>query len=142
MLLAYYPAYLNAHPGGGLKNFLKDFFFVEGWPAGPPGSSGYFFFQCNLRLFGKLFIPFVYKLGNKLQSLADHPLKVAYADFMYLWLLYVPASWLFGAYTWKSFGPFAFQESHLFFYFGFFIFGAITGSSNIKKDYCLPARGL
>src|ERR1700759_3168335 len=30
MLLAYYPAYLNGHPEGGIKNFLKDFLFVEG----------------------------------------------------------------------------------------------------------------
>ncbi|HLA57313.1 MAG TPA: acyltransferase, partial [Puia sp.] len=134
MLLAYYPAYLNAHPEGGLKNFLKDFLFVEGWPPGPPWFIWVLFlFNVLFAVFGKGFIPFVYKMENKLQSLKDHPLKVALLMYVILWLLYVPASWLFGAYSWKSFGPFAFQESRLLLYFGFFVFGSMLGATNIEK---------
>ncbi len=134
MLLAYYPAYLTEHPEGGLKNFLKDFIFVEGWPPGPPWFLWVLFmFNAVFAVFGKTFLSFVYKAENKLQSLADHPLKVGLLIYIIIWLLYVPASWLFGSYSWKSFGPFAFQESRLLLYFGFFIFGSILGASNIEK---------
>ena len=134
MLLAYYPAYLNEHPEGGLKNFLKDFIFVEGWPPGPPWFIWVLFlFNAVFVVFRKTFISFVHTAEIKLQSWADHPLKVALVIYIMVWILYVPASWLFGAYSWKSFGPFAFQESRLLLYFGFFIFGSILGASDIEK---------
>ena len=142
MLLAYYPAYLNSHPEGGLKNFLKDFLFVEGWPAGPPWFIWILFlFNLVFAVFGKSFLPLVYKAENKLRSLADHPVKVALIIYIIIWLLYVPASWLFGAYTWKGFGPFAFQESRLLLYFGFFIFGSILGASDIEKGLFSSGSG-
>ena len=134
MLLAYYPAYITEHPEGGLRNFLKDFLFVEGWPPGPPWFIWVLFlFNVVLAIFGKSFLPLVYKAENKLRSLADHPVKVALLIYIILWVLYVPASWLFGAYSWTGFGPFAFQESRLLLYFGFFIFGSILGASDIEK---------
>jgi len=142
MLFAYYPAYLNEHPEGGLKKFLTDFFFVEGWPPGPPWFIWVLFlFNVVFAVFGKTFIPFVYKMENKLQSLADSPIKVALLIYIIIWLLYVPASWLFGAYTWKSFGPFAFQESRLLLYFGFFVFGCILGASDIEKGLFSSGSG-
>ncbi|HET7000166.1 MAG TPA: acyltransferase [Puia sp.] len=134
MLLAYYPAYLTVHPEGGLENFLKDFIFVEGWPPGPAWFIWVLFlFNLIFAVFGKAFLPFVYKAENKLQALADHPVKVAFMIYIIIWLLYVPASWIFGAYTWTGFGPFAFQKSRLLLYFGFFIFGSIIGASDIEK---------
>jgi glucan biosynthesis protein C len=134
MLIAYYPAYLNAHPEGGLRNFLRDFIFVEGWPPGPPWFIWVLFlFNVIIAVFSKSFILFVSGIANKLQTWVNHPLKVALLIYIIVWLLYVPASWLFGAYSWKSFGPFAFQESRLLLYFGFFIFGSILGASNIEK---------
>ena len=142
MLLAYYPAYLNEHPEGGLKQFFSDFFFVEGWPPGPPWFIWVLFlFNVVFAVFGKVFIPFAYKVGNKLQSLADQPLKVALVIYIIIWILYVPASWIFGAYTWKGFGPFAFQESRLLLYFGFFIFGSIIGASDIEKGLFSSGSG-
>jgi glucan biosynthesis protein C len=142
MLLAYFPAYLNEHPEGGLKNFLKDFLFVEGWPPGPPWFIWVLFlFNLLFAVFGKSFLPFVYKAEDKLRSLADHPVKVALVIYIIIWLLYVPASWLFGAYTWKGFGPFAFQESRLLLYFGFFIFGSILGASDIEKGLFSSGSG-
>ena len=63
MLLAYYPAYLNGHPEGGFKNFLRDFFFVEGWPPGPPWFIWVLFlFNVVIAIFSKTFILFVYRV--------------------------------------------------------------------------------
>jgi glucan biosynthesis protein C len=134
MLLAYYPAYLNGHPEGGIKNFLIDFFFVEGWPPGPPWFIWVLFlFNLILALFSKTAIPFIQRADHKLQTLKDSPLRVALVFYTLVLVLYVPASWLFGSYTWKSFGPFAFQESRLLLYFGFFIMGTIQGATNIGQ---------
>jgi glucan biosynthesis protein C len=134
MLLAYYPAYLNEHPEGGIKKFLIDFFFVEGWPPGPPWFIWVLFlFNLILALFSKKAIPFIQRADHKLQTLKDSPLRVALAFYTLVFVLYVPASWLFGSYTWKSFGPFAFQESRLLLYFGFFIMGTILGATNIGQ---------
>src|ERR1700759_99170 len=142
MLLAYYPAYLTEHPEGGLKNFLKDFLFVEGWPPGPPWFIWVLFlFNLILAVFGKVFLPFIDKAENKLRTLADHPAKVAFMIYAIIFLLYVPASWLFGAYSWTGFGPFAFQESRLLLYFGFFIFGSILGASDIEKGLFSSGSG-
>jgi surface polysaccharide O-acyltransferase-like enzyme len=80
-----------------------------------------------------MFIQFVYNAEKKLQSLAEHPWRVALLIYIIVCLLYVPASWIFGAYTWKSFGPFAFQKSRLILYFGFFVFGSVLGASDIEK---------
>ncbi|HEY2648227.1 MAG TPA: acyltransferase [Puia sp.] len=139
MLIAYYPAYLNEHPEGGLRNFLADFFFVEGWPPGPPWFIWVLFlFNVVFAVFSRSFIPFVRRVENKLQSWADHPLRVALLIYMMVWLLYVPASWIFGAYSWKGVGPFVFQESRLLLYFGFFIFGSVLGVANIEKGLFSP----
>jgi glucans biosynthesis protein C len=134
MLIAYYPAFLNAHPEGGIKDFLSDFFFVEGWPPGPPWFIWVLFlFNSLLAIFGKSLIPLIIKAGNKIHSWKNNPFRVVLLFYATVWLLYVPASWLFGAYTWKSFGPFAFQESRPLLYFGFFIFGTMIGGSNIGQ---------
>src|SRR5206468_11474407 len=127
-------AYLHAHPQGGLKGFFRDFIFVEGWPPGPPWFIWVLFlFNMVVAISREIFIPFVYKMEKQLQALANHPVKVALLIYVMVLLLYVPASWLFGAYSWKSFGPFAFQESRLLLYFGFFIFGSILGCSDFDK---------
>lgn len=134
MPLAYYPAYLNAHPEGGFRSFLSDFLLVEGWPPGPPWFIWVLFlFNTLLALFGKNGISVITNAGNKLLKWKDQPFRIVLVLYLMVWLLYVPASWLFGAYSWKSFGPFAFQESRLLLYFGFFVFGGILGSSDIEK---------
>lgn len=134
LLVAYYPAYLNEHPEGGIKNFLIDFFFVEGWPPGPPWFIWVLFlFNLILALLRKTAIPLIQRADQKLQALKDKPHLVVFIFYLMVWILYVPASWLFGAYSWKSFGPFAFQESRLVLYFGFFIVGAILGATNIGQ---------
>jgi glucans biosynthesis protein C len=134
MPLAYYPAYLNEHPEGRIGSFLRDFVFVEGWPPGPPWFIWVLFlFNFILALLSKPAISLITKAGNKLQICKDSPFRIVCLFYSVVWLLYVPASWLFGAYSWKSFGPFAFQESRLLLYFGFFIFGSILGASNLSK---------
>jgi glucans biosynthesis protein C len=129
MLLAYYPAYRNMHPDGSLRDFLNDFISIEGWPPGPPWFIWVLFlFNLILALFSEFNITWLSKVGIKLQGLKDRPYVAALLFFMIAWILYVPASWLFGPYTWTGFGPFVFQKSRFLLYFGFFLTGCIIGS--------------
>ena len=128
MLLAYYPAYRNMYPDGSLRGFLKEFISVEGWPPGPPWFIWILFlFNLILALFSRSGLVWLTKAATKLQGLKDKPFTVALLFFLTAWILYVPASWFFGAYTWTGLGPLVFQKSRFFLYFGFFIIGCILG---------------
>ncbi len=128
MLLAYYPAYLNMYPDERVRGFLKEFILVEGWPPGPPWFIWVLFlFNFILALFSRPALAWLTRAGVKLQSMKDKPYAVAFLFFLSAWILYVPASWIFGPYTWTGFGPFVFQKSRFFLYFGFFIMGCLLG---------------
>ena len=142
ILLAYYPAFLNGHPEGGIKNFLVDFFTVEKWPPGPPWFIWVLFlFNLLYAGFSRLFISLTIGAGNYLLSLNDKPFRFAILFFAIAWLLYVPASWIFGAYTWTGFGPFVFQKSRLLLYFGFFFMGTIMGTQEPENGLFSSGSG-
>jgi glucans biosynthesis protein C len=131
MLIAYYPAYHVLHPQGGIRNFLFDFFEVEKWPAGPPWFIWVLFlFNVLVALPGKILAPALVKAGKIIGGLKNRPALPVLLFLAIIWISYVPASWIFGPYTWKSFGPFAFQKSRLLLYFALFLLGAILGTED------------
>lgn len=133
MLLAYYPAFHSMRPEAGIYAFLKDFFITERWPPGPPWFIWVLFlFNLLIALSGKTAILFIKKGGVFIQTLRDRPFKLVIIFIVITWLLYVPASWIFGAYTWTGFGPLVFQKSRLLLYFSFFILGSMTGSQDAE----------
>jgi glucans biosynthesis protein C len=142
MPVAYYPAYHLMHPDGGIGSFLFDFFRIEGWPAGPPWFIWILFlFNTVLALLSSTAIPLITKAGNYLNTCRDRPYRIAFLFFMLSYLLYVPASWIFGAYTWASFGPLAFQKSRLLLYFAFFVIGCIIGVSDFNNGLFSTGSG-
>jgi glucans biosynthesis protein C len=142
MLLAYYPAYRILHPEGGVRDFLVDFFKVERWPPGPPWFIGLlFFFNVLLALPAKRLAPVLVKAGKTIGGLKDRPGLFVFAFLVMVWILYVPASWILGPYTWASFGPFAFQKSRLLLYFAFFLLGAILGTEASENSIFSSSAG-
>jgi glucan biosynthesis protein C len=128
MPLAYYPAYHMLHPSGGIRNFIVDFIMIEGWPPGPPWFIWVLFlFNCLVAFFSKRGIPLMIKAGRWLDTFKNRSFAVFGLFFMVSWILYVPASWIFGAYSWTGIGPFDFQKSRFLLYFSFFIIGCIVG---------------
>jgi glucan biosynthesis protein C len=142
MLLAYYPAYHVMHRDGGIRDFLFDFFKVEGWPPGPPWFIWVLFlFNLLLALFSKMGLPLIIEAGKKMQNLKDRPLLLLLLFVSIVWVLYVPLSWILGPYSWGAWGPFAFQKSRLLLYFAFFLMGSIIGSEDLNLGiFSLSAR--
>jgi glucans biosynthesis protein C len=142
MPLAYYPAYHLVHPDGGISSFLFDFFSVEGWPPGPPWFIWVLFlFNTVFALCSRRCVPLITKAGNRLNNYGDKPYRIVLLFFIISYLLYVPASLIFGAYTWASFGPLAFQKSRLLLYFSFFVAGSIIGVSDFNSGLFSAGSG-
>jgi glucans biosynthesis protein C len=135
MLLAYFPSYYVAHASTDILAYIKDFFVVEYWPVGPP------WFIWMLFLFNLLFAWFYSPLqkasertGIYLSVLKDKPFIFFSILFCLIWILYVPLAYKVGASTWTGLGPFDFQLSRIFLYFGFFTLGILIGETDFNNE--------
>lgn len=135
MLLAYFPSYLVAHESTDILAYIKDFFVVEYWPAGPP------WFIWMLFLFNLLFTWFYSPLqkasertGKYLSFLKDRPFIFFSLLFCIIWILYVPLAFIFGAGKWTGLGPFDFQLCRVFLYFAFFMIGILIGETDFNNE--------
>lgn len=135
MLLAYFPAYYMAYGKWDLIAYVNDFFTVEKWPVGPP------WFIWVLFLFNLLFALFhsqFYKLAEYIKTPISFFKNNYFAFFVCLflitWILYTPMAIQFGAGTWIGLGPFDFQLSRIFLYFGYFIIGVLIGNTDFNND--------
>jgi len=129
MPIAHYPSFLVAHEDYSIKNYLIDYFTTEYWPVGPP------WFIWVLFLFNMVFV-WIYRsiksgldrLGQTFIFFEDKPFLLFLAWFAFTWILYVPMRLIFGPYQWTGIGPFDFQISTFFMYFGYFLAGIVFGS--------------
>jgi len=134
MLIAYYPAYYVAHGQHNIKAYIIDFFTTEAWPPGPPWFIWVlFFFNVVTALLFPLVKNGLYKLGQALAALKNNSAGLFLTWLLLTWILYVPFAFLFGAYTWTGIGPFDFQKSRALLYGGYFILGAVAGSTGPDK---------
>jgi hypothetical protein len=143
MLIAYYPAWLQAHGKQDIGGYIKDFFTVEAWPVGPPWFI-WVLFAFNL-LFAALY-PFfrtvLDQAGTGLAALKNNPLRFFLLVFAITWILYIPVMLIAGPDSWTGFGPFDFQLSRALLYFGYFILGALIGSPGLAKGIFLDGSRL
>ena len=133
MPLAYYPAYLLAYGRHDLKHYIIDFFTVEAWPVGPPWFIWVLFlFNLIFALFFQRIKSTVSNYGIKLASLKSRPLKLIVLLYLITWLLHIPLLLLAGPGSWTGIGPFDFQVSRVFLYFGYFLMGTVIGSTSLN----------
>jgi len=131
MLFSYFPAYYLAHRSTNISDYVIDFFTIENWPPGPPWFIGVLFFF-NL-IMGLLYHFIKEKLNrgsDKVSFFTNRPVSVFAVLFCITFILYVPIAYYIGAGKWISFGPLDFQLSRLPAYFGYFVLGAVVGSSD------------
>lgn len=133
-LLAYYPSYIYSHEDKNILKYIVDFFIVQYWPPGPA------WFLWVLFIFNLIFVwmfprinVFLERVGESLLSLINRPVLLVMGWFLMTWILYVPMRLLFGPEGWASLGPFDFQISRLFLYFGYFMLGTIVGTIPFEK---------
>jgi len=133
-LLAHYPAYLVAHGDGNHYAYVKDFFFVEQWPVGPP------WFIWVLFVFNVVFA-FIYqfKKSHFVKSTSASvtrtykPAIIVLVWFLFTFTLYVPFAFWLGPGKWIGFGPFDFQVTRVAWYFGYFLLGAWLGTNHFNE---------
>jgi hypothetical protein len=134
MLIAYFPSYEVAHNSTDIIAYIRDFFTVEKWPVGPPWFI-WVLFMFNF-LFA-LFYPFYQKTGKKTDSLISHLANRPFLFFITLfgitWILYVLMAYNVGAGIWIGVGPFDFQLSRIFLYFGYFSIGILIGKTDFNN---------
>lgn len=127
--LAYYPSYLGTGRPRDVGRFLRDFYFVDGWPAGPSWFLWVLF----------IFSAVVAILFPALQRWIDRetvlegktPLRPfwgvlawTFGTGLLCWLIggaVAPFTW------WRPFGPFWVQAERAPLYFGYFLLGVGLG---------------
>ncbi|HVI43417.1 MAG TPA: acyltransferase [Chitinophaga sp.] len=134
MLLAYYPAYYLAHGQHDLRDYIVDYFTVEAWPVGPP------WFIWVLFLFNIVFavcFPLIKDSpmapGAWLTAQSQRPWKLLLCWYLLTWLLYMPMALFIDPGMWTGIGPFDFQVSRIFLYFGYFLLGAVIGVPGLRN---------
>lgn len=134
MLIAYFPSYYISHNHPDIVGYVKDFFTVEHWPVGPPWFIWVLFsFNLLFALFRFPFLRLAEKISNVLSKLKDKPLTFFIILFSITWLLYVPMAYGFGQGRWIGIGPFDFQLSRIFLYFGYFMLGVFIGYTDFNN---------
>jgi peptidoglycan/LPS O-acetylase OafA/YrhL len=135
MLIAHYPGYMLAHGEGKIGNYIFDFFFVEGWPVGPPWFI-WVLFSFNL-IFAAIYPSIknhINKLSEIVSGLRNKPVTFVLTFIFVSWLLYTPLALLFGPFSWFSIGPFDAQKSRILLYFGYFVIGTVIGNIDPEKE--------
>lgn len=143
MLIAYLPSYYIAKGNTDIAAYIQDFFIVEQWPVGPP------WFIWVLFVFNLLFAllsPFIKIMGKKanpfIDSLQHKPSSFFILLWFITWVLYVPLASAVGPGTWTGYGPFDFQLSRVLLYFGYFIIGALIGTTDFNQQLLSPTSGI
>ncbi|MEJ2596193.1 MAG: acyltransferase family protein [bacterium] len=131
MLIAYFPSYYIARHEINLMAYIKDFFLVQDWPAGPP------WFLLELFFFNLIFAivyPLYQKMKVRFHVLKNKPFIFVIIFFIISWLLYVPLAYKVGTGTWVELGPLEFDLSRVLFYFGYFSLGIFIGNTDFNAE--------
>ena len=135
MLMAYFPAYYQAKGNTDLISYVKDFFTVERWPVGPPWFIWLLFsFNLVFALFHQAFKKAGDPAGRLFSSIKNRPFVFFLLIFLITFILYVPVAYKVGAGTWTGIGPFDFQLSRIFLYFGYFLLGIFIGNTDFSNN--------
>ncbi|WP_276481545.1 acyltransferase family protein [Paraflavitalea pollutisoli] len=130
MLIAYYPAYLQAYHRHDLRHYIIDFFTTEQWPVGPPWFIWLLFtFNLVMALLYPLVMVPLHKFGGWVARLQNRPIGLWLLWFALTWILLVPLALWLGPYRWTGWGPFDFQLSRILLYFGYFTLGVASNSA-------------
>ncbi|MBN1602315.1 MAG: acyltransferase [Chitinispirillaceae bacterium] len=134
MLIAYFPSYYVAKGNTDLIAYVRDFFTVERWPVGPPWFIWLLFsFNLLFALFHRAFQKAGIHAARWFSAMKNSPFNFFMLLFLLTFILYVPMAFKSGAGTWTGIGPFDFQLSRIFQYFGYFALGIVIGNSDINN---------
>ncbi len=135
MLIAYFPSYYIAKGNADIIAYVRDFFTVERWPVGPPWFIWLLFsFNLGFALFHRAFQKAGDQAGWLFSAIKNRPFVFFMLLFLVTFILYVPMAFMVGAGTWTGIGPFDFQLSRIFLYFGYFTLGILIGNTDFNNN--------
>ena len=135
MLIAYFPSYYVAKGNADLIAYVRDFFTVERWPVGPPWFLWLLFtFNLVFALLHRVFQGAGDHAGRLFSAIKNRPFVFFMLLFLVTSILYVPVAFKVGAGTWTGIGPFDFQLSRIFLYFGYFALGIFIGNTDFNNN--------
>jgi hypothetical protein len=137
--LAYYPAYAIRNPDPSAVGFMRQWFALGEWPAGPAWFIWVLLmFDCVAAAVFVMAPGFGERLG-KLSSDADrHPARFFLLLVVVSAVVYVPMVILVGPDHWVAIGPLHFQTSRIFHYAVYFIMGVGVGVNGIQHGLLAP----
>lgn len=132
--LAYYPAYLQSGAHGGVIGYVRVWFALGDWPAGPA------WFVWVLLVFDSV-AALLYRIapgfGSALARFASRASQHPFAFFVQLTAItavaYVPMRLIFGPFDWFAFGPFFFQKDRALHYLIYFFAGIAVGAFGLER---------
>jgi len=127
--LAYYPSYLQAGASGGLRGFWRQWHALGNWPAGPAWFIWVLLVFDALAAGLFLLAPhWAEKLSAALSGALRRPILFFLSLALVSAVAYVPLEFVFTAYRWSAWGPFAFQTSRVLHYLAYFLLGIGAGA--------------
>lgn len=128
--LAYYPAFLQRNPAGGVAEFARQWLQLSVWPAGPAWFLWVLFaFDALLCLLPGL----PRALARVVGSLGERPGRFALALVVLSICVYLPLAHFVRPESWFSAGPFFVQTSRIGHYALYFFLGAALSRAGTER---------
>jgi peptidoglycan/LPS O-acetylase OafA/YrhL len=132
--LAYYPTYLQMPVHTGFDGFVRQWFSIGVWPAGPAWFLWVLLiFDCIAALLFAMAPGWAEALGRLVAGAKSRPARVFAILLAASALVYVPLEIIYNGLDWAAFGPFTFQTSRILHYLVYFLTGVGIGAWGLER---------
>ncbi len=141
--LAYYPTYLQMPGHAAFGGFVRQWFSLGTWPAGPAWFIWVLlvFDACAALLFAAA-PKWAERLGGFLAGPVARPARFFAILATVSALVYLPLELVYSGLYWSAFGPFTFQTSRILHYLAYFLAGAGLGAWGLNRGPLSPQSKL
>jgi hypothetical protein len=137
--LAYYPAYASRSSDPSAAGFMRQWFALGEWPAGPAWFIWVLLmFDCVAAAVFVMAPEFGARLGKLSSGANRHPARFFLLLVVTSLVAYVPMVVLVGPDHWVAIGPLHFQTSRIFHYAVYFFMGVGVGLYGIQLGLLAP----
>lgn len=139
--LAYFPSYLQTGAPASWSGFWHEWLALSSWPAGP---AWFLWLLLAYNLVAVALYAATARWHDRLAAGASCTRPAAAFSLLLVasTAAYVPLAVKYGALTWTSVGPFAFQTSRVVHYGVYFAAGIATGAAGIDRGLVAPGGRL
>ncbi len=141
--LAYYPSYLLTGADPSPAAYLRQWFSMKDWPAGP---AWFIWVLLAFDCIAAALFALAPKWGETVARVTSGAIRRPIAFFGLILVasaaVYIPMGFVFNPVTWSAFGPFTFQTSRILHYLLYFTAGILVGAYGLDRGFLMPAGKL